>query len=67
MSEKERMDYYRKKYGFEPKKAEPKPEPEKKSSMAGKPEKASKPAENTVPKEEPKKRGFFRRIFGKRK
>ena len=67
MSEKERMDYYRKKYGFEPKKAEPKPEPEKKSSKAGKSEKASKSAENTVPKEEPKKRGFFRRIFGKRK
>ena len=67
MSEQERMEYYRKKYGFEPKKTEPKPEPEKKSSKAGKPEKTSKPAENTAPKEEPKKKGFFRRFFGKRK
>ena len=59
MTEKERMDYYRKKYGFEPKKKEEQPQ-------AAKPAKAAKPAEN-VQKEEPKKKGFFRRIFGKRK
>ncbi len=56
MSEKERMDYYRKKYGFEPKKSE-----EKKVEQAP----AHKETEAKV--EKPKKKGFFRRLFGKRK
>ena len=82
MSEKERMEYYRKKYGFEPKKAEPSKSEEKPVAKA-----SSRPAsrQETRPvKEDPKvqapvqenapqkagkdgKKGFFRRIFGKRK
>ena len=54
MSEKERMDYYRKKYGFEPKLSQPKKEEPK--------------APATVEKyEKPKKKGFFKRLFGGRK
>ena len=54
MSEKERMDYYRKKYGFEPKQPQPKKEEPK--------------APATVEKyEKPKKKGFFKRLFGGRK
>lgn len=61
MSDKERMEYYRKKYGFEPKK---KPEaPEKKVQ---KPQKAQKP-QPVVQEEKPKKIGFFKRLFGRRK
>ena len=56
MSEKERMDYYRKKYGFEPKQREPKPEQKTPATPAA-------PEKN----EKPKKKGFFRRLFGGRK
>ena len=56
MSEKERMDYYRKKYGFEPKQKEPKPEQKAPVTPAA-------PEKN----EKPKKKGFFRRLFGGRK
>jgi len=69
MSEKERMDYYRKKYGFEPK-----GEPSKKDRPAkSKKEKApeAKPVQEKAqetPKEQAKpKKGFFRRLFGGRK
>ena len=79
MTEKERMDYYRKKYGFEPKKQEEKPQqktqqkatPKKKNPSKAQPK--DRPSENqtehkTAPVEEkPKKKGFFRRLFGKRK
>ena len=59
MSEKERMEYYRKKYGFEPKKEQPKKE---------QPKKAEQPAQAAPTQtEKPKKKGFFRRLFGKRK
>ena len=67
MSDKERMEYYRKKYGFEPKK---KPEaPEKKVQ---KPQKAQNPQPVKEQKaanqeEKPKKIGFFKRLFGRRK
>ena len=54
MSEKERMEYYRKKYGFEPKQTEPKKEEQKAPET---PEKHEKP----------KKKGFFKRLFGGRK
>ena len=53
MSEKERMDYYRKKYGFEPKQSAPKPE--------------QKAPETPEKSEKPKKKGFFKRLFGGRK
>ena len=53
MSEKERMDYYRKKYGFEPKQSAPKPE--------------QKAPETPEKNEKPKKKGFFKRLFGGRK
>ena len=56
MTEQERMEYYRKKYGFEPKKTEPaKPKAEK--------------VEQPKPKaeEKPKKVGFFKRLFGRKK
>ena len=56
MSEKERMDYYRKKYGFEPKQREPKPE-----------QKAPVAPAASEKNEKPKKKGFFRRLFGGRK
>ena len=56
MSEKERMDYYRKKYGFEPKQTAPKPE-----------QKAPETPEKTDKNEKPKKKGFFKRLFGGRK
>ena len=56
MSEKERMDYYRKKYGFEPKQTAPKPE-----------QKAPETPEKTEKNEKPKKKGFFKRLFGGRK
>ena len=68
MSEKERMEYYRKKYGFEPKKPESQPDQSKgkaKQKQKTKPEtQAQTPA---VQNEKPKKKGFFRRLFGKRK
>ena len=56
MSEKERMDYYRKKYGFEPKKTEPAVEPKEEA----KPEK-----DEAKPKKTGKK-SFFHRLFGKK-
>ena len=89
MSEKERMEYYRKKYGFEPKKEQPKSEAEAngtKGSKASKTSTGTKATKGTTrttgttgtngnetasvqnekkPKEE--KKGFFRRLFGKRK
>ena len=80
MSEKERMEYYRKKYGFEPKKEQPKVETEatkaSKGSKASRGTKGTKASTGTTattvtngnetkPKEE--KKGFFRRLFGKRK
>ena len=54
MSDKERMDYYRKKYGFEPK---------KKSQEAP----AKKQPKEVQKEEKPKKIGFFKRLFGRRK
>ena len=54
MSEKERMDYYRKKYGFEPKQSQPKKDEPKAPAAVEKNEK-------------PKKKGFFKRLFGGRK
>lgn len=65
MSDKERMEYYRKKYGFEPKKKS-QDAPEKKVQ---KPQKQQKTQDQkAAPKEEkPKKVGFFKRLFGKRK
>ena len=79
MTEKERMDYYRKKYGFEPKKQEEKPQqktqqkatPKKKNPSKAQPK--DRPSENQTEhkpapvEEKPKKKGFFRRLFGKRK
>ena len=58
MSEKERMDYYRKKYGFEPKKEEP-------AKQDTKP--APKAPEVSEKNEKGKKKGFFKRLFGGRK
>ena len=54
MTEEERMAYYRKKYGFEPKKQEPVEQA---------------PVQETAPQQAGKseKKGFFRRIFGKRR
>lgn len=82
MSEEERMAYYRKKYGFEPKKSEP-GKPSNKSGADAQARPAAKP-EAKPKKEEPKvqepvreaapqqagksgKKGFFRRLFGKRR
>lgn len=65
MSEKERMDYYRKKYGFEPKQAQPPKETKKTASQVEKPE--QKAPEVSEKNEKPKKKGFFRRLFGGRK
>ncbi len=79
MTEKERMDYYRKKYGFEPKKQEEKPQQKTQQKAAPKKKNPSKaqpkdrPSENQTEhkpapvEEKPKKKGFFRRLFGKRK
>ena len=79
MTEKERMDYYRKKYGFEPKKQEEKPQQKTQQKAAPKKKNPSKaqqkdrPSENQTEQkpapveEKPKKKGFFRRLFGKRK
>lgn len=79
MTEKERMDYYRKKYGFEPKKQEEKPQQKTQEKAAPKKKNPSKaqpkdrPSENQTEhkpapvEEKPKKKGFFRRLFGKRK
>jgi ATP-dependent RNA helicase RhlB len=61
MSDKERMDYYRKKYGFEPKK-------KSQEAPAKKQQKPVKEQPKEVQKEEkPKKIGFFKRLFGRRK
>ena len=68
MSEKERMEYYRKKYGFEPKKPEPQPDQKKgKTKQKAKPEAQTSVQNAAVQTEKPKKKGFFRRLFGKRK
>lgn len=79
MTEKERMDYYRKKYGFEPKKQEEKPQQKTQQKAAPKKKNPSKaqpkdrPSANQTEQkpasveEKPKKKGFFRRLFGKRK
>jgi len=61
MSDKERMEYYRKKYGFEPKKKD-------QEAPVKKQQKPVKEQPKEVQKEEkPKKIGFFKRLFGRRK
>ena len=72
MSEKERMEYYRKKYGFEPKGDQKKTERQDVSATkVSKGSTASNDIQTTSvqtekkPKEE--KKGFFRRLFGRRK
>ncbi len=74
MTEQERMAYYRKKYGFEPKKQEAQP----KTKAEPVQKKAPKQTPKQTPKQEPipekkveetpkKKGGFFKRLFGKKK
>lgn len=62
MSEKERMEYYRKKYGFEPKAKAPEAAPQKVQPKA----KAAEPVKEEPKQEKPAKKGFFRRLFGKK-
>ena len=73
MSEEERMAYYRKKYGFEPKKsgadaqARPAAKPEAKPKKEE--PKVQEPVREAAPQQAGKsgKKGFFRRLFGKRR
>ena len=70
MSEKERMDYYRKKYGFEPKpQTEIKKDAPKAASKNSKAPAKPEPKTVETPEriEKPKKKGFFKRLFGGRK
>lgn len=68
MTEEERMAYYRKKYGFEPKKTEAKPQPEKKPAPKQEPKQAPKEQVQEKKEETPKKKGgFFKRLFSKKK
>lgn len=72
MTEKERMDYYRKKYGFEPKAAPAAGTASENSDKAGKKKTQSRRNELSgsgvaAKAETPKKEGFFKRLFGKRK
>ncbi|MBR6348146.1 MAG: hypothetical protein IKR80_04260, partial [Spirochaetales bacterium] len=62
MSEKERMEYYRKKYGFEPKAKAPEAAPQKVQPKAN----AAEPVKEETKQEKPAKKGFFRRLFGKK-
>ena len=65
MSDKERMEYYRKKYGFEPKK-KTQEAPEKKPPKQQK-QQPVKEQKAESKEEKPKKIGFFKRLFGRRK
>ncbi|MGX8681658.1 MAG: helicase-related protein, partial [Spirochaetales bacterium] len=65
MSDKERMEYYRKKYGFEPKK-KTQEAPEKKPQKPQK-QQPVKEQKSETKEEKPKKIGFFKRLFGRRK